>query len=384
MFVFRESGMPWFGWPPEPGRGQIDRLAIGRKARRHLGRLPAFLAMLDELKGPLRWLNERPQTIKSSQRIAQMPISTPALRCIGCDVGKANIVVFDSLTQKITTIENQPQALASFAARLDASCFVVCEATGCYESGLLAALVTAQIPAHRADARKVKAFIRSFGTLGKTDAIDARALAQYGHERADRLLRWQSPDKIREKLQRLVLARRDLVAEHQAYTNRLAAPGADSAKPFLGPVQSCLAEQIVAIEVAITALVSADESLKADTKSLSGVGGIGQITAVSLLALMPELGHLSGKQAAALASLAPHPRQSGASDAYRRTKGGRPLIKAVLFMAALSASRHNKTLKAFYDRLVAAGKKPIVAITAVMRKLIVICNALLRDAHATI
>jgi transposase len=340
--------------------------------------------MLDELKGPLRRSNERPQTIKSSQRIAQMPISTPALRCIGCDVGKARIVVFDSQTQKISTIENQPQALANFAARLDASCFVVCEATGGYESGLLTALVAAQIPAHRADARKVKAFIRSFGTLGKTDGIDARALTRYGLERSDRLPRWQAPDKVREQLQHLVLARRDLVADRQAYANRLAAPGAESVKPFLAPIAQDLAEQIAAIDDAIKALISTQPELKAATDTLCTVAGMGATTAAALLALMPELGQLDRKQAAALAGLAPHPKQSGISDAYRRTRGGRPQIKPMLFMAAMSAAMHNKTLKAFYQKLLAAGKKPILAITAVMRKLIVICNALLRNAYATI
>lgn len=313
-----------------------------------------------------------------------MPISTPALRCIGCDVGKASIVVFDSQTQKISVIENQPQALASFAASLDASCFVVCEATGGYESGLLAALVAAKIPVHRADARKVKAFIRSFGTLGKTDGIDARALTRYGQERADRLPRWQAPDKFREQLQHLVLARRDLVADHQAYANRLAAPGAESVKPFLAPIEKGLAEQIAAIDAAIEALVSSQPALKVATDKLCTVVSIGATTASALLALMPELGRLSGKQAASLAGLAPHPKQSGTSDAYRRTKGGRPQIKAVLFMAAMTAAMHNKTLKAFYQKLLAAGKKPILALTAVMRKLIVICNALLRDAYATI
>jgi transposase len=95
---------------------------------------------------------------------------------------------------------------------------------------------------------------------------------------------------------------------------------------------------------------------------------------------MPELGSLPRRQAAALAGLAPHPNQSGQTDAYRRTRGGRPEIKRVLFMAAISAAKHNPTLSAFYKRLLSTGKKPLVAITAIMRKLVVIANAKLKTA----
>src|SRR6476660_5825513 len=156
-----------------------------------------------------------------------------AVGFIGCDVGKTTIVVFDSRDGRTTDIPNRPQDLASFAKRLDDSCLVVCEATGGHEATLLDVLVQAGIAAHRADARKVKAFIRSFGTLGKTDAIDARALAEYGQERQTRLPRWQAPDQYRSQLQTLVLTRRDLVAERLACTNRLGAPGAQTVQPYL-------------------------------------------------------------------------------------------------------------------------------------------------------
>ena len=107
-------------------------------------------------------------------------------------------------------------------------------------------------------------------------------------------------------------------------------------------------------------------------------------TAAALIALMPELGRLNRRKAAALAGLAPHPRQSGATDAYRSTKGGRPEVKRVLFMAALSAAKHNTDLRLFYKKLIANGKKPLVALTAVMRKLVVICNAMLRQSPIAI
>ena len=303
-------------------------------------------------------------------------------RFIGCDVGKASVVVFDSLTGLLATIANRPKDLASFAASLDAECLVVCEATGGYEAALLHATVVADVPAHRADARKVKAFIRSFGTLGKTDAIDARALARYGAERQTILARWQAPEPGRKDLQAMVLTRADLMAERVAYSNRLAAPGAAIVRGCINKLLTCINAQIKALDAAIAALIRAHQPLALAAKALRTIKGIGPQTTAALVALMPELGTLDRKQAAALAGLAPHPKQSGGHDGYRRVKGGRPEVKRVLFMAALVAVRYNQTLRGFYNRLLADGKKKLVAIVAVMRKMIVIANARLRDALA--
>jgi transposase len=338
--------------------------------------------MLDELKG-LRHSVESPQTIVSSQRISRMtdPAKTP-LGFIGCDVGKVTIVVFDSRDQHTRSIPNQADALATFAKSLDPTCFVVCEATGGHEAALLAAMVQAGVHAHRADARKVKAFIRSYGTLGKTDAIDARALARYGTERHPSLTRWQPRDMWRGQLQSLVLTRNDLVATRVAYANRLGAPGANAGTPFLEAVVASLDAQIRAIDTATKALIRDNAPLQQAVMTLTSITSIGVVTAASLLALMPELGSLDRRQVAALGGLAPHPNQSGASDGYRRTKGGRPEVRKALFMAALSAARHHKTLRPFYETLIARGKKKLVALVAVMRKLLIICNAVLRPAAA--
>lgn len=306
-------------------------------------------------------------------------ISPVPRRFIGCDVGKRHIVAFDSVTARIVRIDNQPDALAAFTASLDASCLVVCEATGGHEMALLDALAAAGVPAHRADARKVKAFIRSFGTLGKSDAIDARALASYGAERYRTLARWCPTDPQRLHLQALVLTRRDLIDNRTAHTNRLKAPGAQTVAEYLNAVIACLQHQIHAIDAEIQALIARCEALARTSQLLQTIPSIGAITAAELSALMPELGTLNRKQAAALAGLAPHPKDSGLSHGYRRTKGGRPQIKRTLFMAALSASRHHPTLKPFAQRLHNAGKKPIVTQTAVMRKLVVIANAKIRD-----
>lgn len=306
-------------------------------------------------------------------------LPNPFSRFIGCDVGKTTLVFFELGSDTTHTIANRKADIESFVARFDRQCFFVCEATGGHEALFLEVLTSLGFAAHRADARKVKAFIRSYGVLGKTDDIDARQLALYTKERLEHLPLWQEPSQNRQKLQALVLARQDMVADRVAWTNRLKAPGADEARAYMMAVLDCIKSQIVAIEAAIAALIEVTAPLRQSEQVLSAIPGIGSKTAATLLALMPELGTLDRRQTAALAGLAPHPKQSGATIGYRRTKGGRPQIKKALFMAAMSASKAHPHLKQTYQRLIAAGKKPMVALTAIMRKLIVIANAKLRD-----
>ena len=168
------------------------------------------------------------------------------------------------------------------------------------------------------------------------------------------------------------------MAERVAYRNRLAAPGSAAVKPYLAKLLASLEQQIAAISRDIAALIRSHNGLAAANAAIRAIVGIGQTTAAALLALMPELGTLNRRQAASLAGLAPHPKQSGATDAYRRTRGGRPEIKQVLFMSAMTAAKHDPNQRSFYERLLTQGKRPLVALTAVMRKLIVICNAVLR------
>ena len=305
-------------------------------------------------------------------------------RFVGCDVGKSEIVVFDERLGKAFTIANAPEALSAFAQGLDADCFVVCEATGGYEAELLAALLAAGVPVHRADARKVKAFIRSFGTLGKTDVIDSKGLTRYGRDRHPQLALWRAKDAQRLRLQALVLARLDLVKDRVAYANRRAAPQSAPAQPYLDAIVACFDGQIKALEAGIKALVEQCGPIARDVEAVVTIKGVALKTASTLIALMPELGTLGRKQAAALAGLAPHPKQSGGRDAYRRTRGGRPNVKRALFMAAMAARRHNPQLRAFFDRLVAAGKKPLVALTAIMRKIVVIANAKIKAQNVAL
>ncbi len=305
------------------------------------------------------------------------------LRVIGCDVGKAKIVVFDTLTGRTREVDNEPEALEGFVRELDGNCLVVCEATGGYERNLLVAAAEAGIPAHRADARKVKAFIRSLGRIAKTDAIDAQGLGRYGQERHQDLALWQPPADVLEELQTLVRLRRQLVGYRTALTNQLKAPGGQAAKPHLQDLIDTTAESIRKIETDLDTLVEQDLKIARRVEIISEIPGCGLLTAISIAALIPEIGTTTKRRIASLAGLAPHPYDSGEHHGYRRTRGGRPEIKQILFMAAMAARNHTPELKAFYTRLVKNGKKPLVAITAVMRKLITIINARIRDAEKT-
>jgi transposase len=308
---------------------------------------------------------------------------TALSRIIGCDVGKQEIVIYDVTRNRLTRLPNQADALEGFAASLDPDCFVVCEATGGHELGLLSALLCAGVAAHRADARKVKAFIRSFGTLGKTDAIDARALARYAQERGRDLPLWRARDEKRVNLQTFVLARRDLVADRLADRNRRDAPNAGPLRAHYDSLLREFEARIEALDAEIKTLIEACEPIAQTVKALVAIPGIGLKTAAALVGLLPELGSASPKRIASLAGLAPHPNQSGAADRHRFVRGGRPEVKRTLFMAALTARKHNPRLKVFYQRLVANGKKPIVVVTAVMRKLLTYANAVIRD-HAAL
>lgn len=313
--------------------------------------------------------------------------ATSVSRIIGCDVGKATITTFDTLTGRTVELPNQPETLATFVQDLaqdrPQDCLVVCEATGGYERALLIASIEAKVPAHRADARKVKAFIRSRGRLAKTDAIDAQGLARYGQERHGELARWQPAGEVLEDLCTLVRLRRQLVTHRASLTNQLKAPGGAVAKPHLQTAIDDASERIIAIETDMDALIEKDPDIDDVVTIIEAIPGCGRTTAISIAALMPEIGTTSRRRITSLAGLAPHAYDSGQKIGYRRTRGGRPEVKQALFMAAMAARNHNPSLKTFYTRLVENGKKPLVAIIAVMRKLITIINVRVRDARQT-
>jgi transposase len=307
---------------------------------------------------------------------------------IGIDIAKES---FDAATHgaaaKPLRFQNSGEGFAAFAeafATQLASAFVVVEATGGYEAALLAFLLARGIAVHRADPLTAKHFIRSLRKHAKTDKLDAAALARYGAERHATLALFTSKDEAQEQLGALLSRRQDLVLMRAAESARLAHPRYAKLKASLNAMIKALDGQIAAIEDEIGRILRQSKALAAKVAVMTGLTGIGQKTAALLAGFMPELGTLTRRKAASLAGCAPHPRDSGAFKGYRATTGGRAAVKRALFMAALSARKSNPALRAFYERLVQKGKKPMTAMTAVMRKLIVILNAMLRDAQPQI
>ena len=301
---------------------------------------------------------------------------------LGFDVAKDTITVFDSRSEQVEVIDNTRAALHRYLKGLAGDGLAVCEPTGGYEAVLLEELLAAGVCCHRADALKTLAFQRSFGTLAKTDAIDARALAHYGQERWSSLVLFSPVPAQQAMLCALVARRQDLVDLKVAETNRLKAPGMKMIKASCKAILRGIARELAKIDDEIDKLIAACQTLRRRIEICQSLPGVGPRTAIALAALMPELGSLSRRRAAALAGVAPHPKDTGKIRGYRKMRGGRPEVRTVLFMAALAASRAKGHLRQVYQRLIDNGKKPIVAIAALMRKIIVILNAKIRDEIA--
>ncbi len=304
---------------------------------------------------------------------------------LGFDVSKDTLTVFEvrssSPSPKPCVLDNSAAAIRRFLKSPKRVDLAVCEPTGGHEHVLLVELMAAGIACHRVDALKVKAFIRSFGTLAKTDALDAEALARYGRDRWDRLSLFLPPEADRKMLTDLVARREDLIAMKVAEQNRAKGPAGKVIRASCAAMLQTIIREIEAIEEETKALIDRSPQLRAAFREMQSLPGVGAITATALLAHMPELGTLQRRQAASLAGVAPHANDSGQFRGHRTMRGGRSEVRRLLFLAALAASRAKGPLREMYQRLVQNGKKPIVAIGALMRKIIVILNARLRDLN---
>ncbi len=291
---------------------------------------------------------------------------------IGVDVAKATLQVH--LRGAQIEFHNAPAGRTKLRKRLQAvpGAHVICEATGGYELALVQSLQKAQIPVSVVNPAQVRASAQAKGQRAKTDAIDALMLTEYGQ-------RYQpapTPPVSKEQRQLAALTQwlKQLV-EAQAIAKVQAEHHHD---PFVRKQHQVLLEhyqsQIEATEAQLKKLLDHDPVLKQRVECLDAIEGIGLRTAVQLLTHMPELGQLNRQQVAALAGLAPWTRDSGTLKGKRCIGGGRPEVRLALYMATLSAVRCNPILRAFYQRLIGKGKLGKVALTAVMRKLLIYIN----------
>jgi len=298
---------------------------------------------------------------------------------IGIDIGKDELYVAVYGENKVTIYNNNKSGFIKMFKALKPqlnNSLVVLENTGGYEAEVIRYLQIKRIDVHRADTRKVKSFIRSTGRLGKSDSIDAHGLSRYAKERHEELKLYEQMQGAARELLQVTNRRSELKQMLVQEKNRLQAPDNQGMKKSHQTFIDFLNIEIGKIEKLQKELVSANKELQAKVELLKNeVDGIGEITAINILSTLPELGTLNRRQIASLSGVAPHPYESGKKIGYRSTRGGREVVKKILFMAALTATRSKGRLGEFYRGLVARGKKPMVAITALMRKIIVIANA---------
>lgn len=254
---------------------------------------------------------------------------------------------------------------------------VVLEATGGLERTLVAHLLAAALPVAVVNPRQVRDFARATGQLAKTDRLDARVLAQFGL--AVQPVQRALPDAASQDFMDQLARRRQLVEMLAMEKNRLqAAPNKRVRKDITEHI-AWLNKRLHASDEGLRHRVEAAPAWQAKRDLLSEVKGIGDITAMTLIACLPELGQLNRRAIAALVGVAPFNRDSGTVRGRRRIWGGRANVRVALYMATLSAVRYNATIRAFYQRLRAAGKLAKVALVACMRKLLTMLNAMLRD-----
>ncbi|MFK3781815.1 IS110 family transposase [Agrobacterium sp. NPDC089420] len=296
---------------------------------------------------------------------------------IGCDVSKAHLDFFDAATQKAVRIPNTDTAIDEWLSTLEGrEAQVVLEATGRYDRLLCSALERWQRPYCRVNPARARDFAKATGQLAKTDTIDARLLSRMGETLSPSVT--APSDPARQRLESLHTRRDQLVAMRQQERLRLytADPWErDSLKRHL----DWLDTEIAAIEKECQSHVRTNAGLNGQSERLRSIPGIGQVTAFTLMAHMPELGDSSPASMAALAGLAPFNADSGIHRGQRHIRGGRKRVRDALYMAALVAYRMRAPFARLVQAMQAKNKPFKVMIIAIARKLLVIANAILRD-----
>ena len=295
----------------------------------------------------------------------------------GIDVGKAQLDVsiaegpvrgFANNTTSIT-------ALVRWLQRAGVT-VVVCEPTGGYERQVVRRLQATPLPVVVAHPNKVRAFARACGEEAKTDRLDAQVLSRFGTVFA--LEGTPAPSPERALLQDVLRRRQQLVDQRVQEHNRLDKGLSVDAKRSIARHLRWLDKEIKRLDQEYQAALQRSQRLQQRAQLLGSMRGVGELTAATLTAFLPELGQLSGKALTALAGLAPWSRDSGQQRGYRAIRGGRSVVRRALYLAALSAVRHDNSLRSFYHGLRQRGKPGKVALVAVMRKMLLHLNAIVR------
>jgi transposase len=295
----------------------------------------------------------------------------------GIDVAKATLDIALAPSGERWTLANDEPAIRALVERLTplAPALLVLEATGGFEHAVVAALAAAGLPVVVANPRQVRDFARATGQLAKTDAIDAQILALFG-ERVRPTPR-PLPTEAAQVLDALLTRRRQLLEMLTAEKNRLGFARAPVRRGITQHIR-WLERQLTGVDHDLEQTIRESPVWRATDDLLQSVPGVGPVLSRTLLGELPELGQLNRKQIAALVGVAPLARDSGTLRGKRLVWGGRAPIRTVLYMNALVATRCNPVIRRFYQRLRTAGKPAKVALTACMRKLLIILNAMVR------
>ena len=301
---------------------------------------------------------------------------------VGLDVAKAELVVHLRPSDTGWAVPNDDAGVRELVTRLRAAApaLVVLEATGGYELAAGGALAAAGLPVAVVNPRQVRDFARATGQLAKTDRIDAEVLALFA-ERVRPAIR-PLADEAQQALDALLTRRRQLVDMLTAEKNRqgqVLGRGAKAVKQSLKAHIAYLERELRTTDAELGRAIRESPVWRAQEDLLRSVPGVGRVVATTLLAQLPELGRLNRKQIAKLVGVAPLNRDSGTLRGKRLIFGGRAAVRAVLYMGALVATRRNAVLRAYYQRLLAAGKPKKLALTACMRKLLTILNAMMKS-----
>ena len=299
---------------------------------------------------------------------------------VGIDVSKANLDTAVWEQEEVWQHANDREGIATLVKKLErlTPSLIVVEATGGLEADVVTSLALARLPVVVINPTRIRAFARSTGTLAKTDKIDARMIAHFAQ--AVRPDVRELPSEETAHLAALVNRRRQIIEILVAEKNRLNTAPSQVQERITRHVK-WLEEELAALEEEISECIKQNPLWREQETLLRSVPGVGPITAAVLVAELPELGTLNRQKIAALVGVAPFNKDSGPRKGKRRIYGGRSAVRSTLYMATLVAVRFNPVIKAFYERLIANGKEKKVALTACARKLLVILNAILRQAQ---
>lgn len=308
-------------------------------------------------------------------------VTSSSVLYVGIDVAKEHLDLAFGATATPEQIAYTTAALTPLVTRLQAlpAVQVIVEATGGLEVPLLTALWAAGLAVARVNPQRVREFAKASGRLAKTDRLDAQLLAQFGA--ALQPAATALPSAASQTLAALVERRRQVVAMRTMESNRRLS-ASPTVQAHLDQHLAWLDAEIAALEQEINDFIQQTPAWAEKDGILQSVPGVGQVTARTLLAALPELGAIDRKKIAALVGVAPFNHDSGRLRGKRFIQGGRYEVRSVLYMATLSATRYNPIIHTFYEHLLAAGKAKKLAIVACMRKLLTILNAMLRDKQA--